>query len=663
MGNEPTYEDLMQQIAQLEEDLQRQRAAYDEQAQAQTLFLSLIDSLPLNVFSKDQDGRFILANRQYCQTVAKPMEAILGRTDEDFHPPEMARKYRRDDRSVMENRQVTSIEEEHRTTTGTVMDVNVIKAPLYNHQREVTGVLGVFWDISKRKQAERALHESEKRFRELVDLLPQSIYEFDTEGRILFANQSALRTFGYTPEDMGRRLTVWDLLDPKDHPRAWADMERSDVRRMRKGAEYTARHRDGRLFPIVAYSSPIERDGQTVGVRGIAIDLTEVRSLEERLNLAQKMEAVGQLAGGVAHDLNNLLSPILGYTEMLLDDLPPEADDRHALQSIHDAGLKARDLVQQLLAFARKQPLEITTIDLNRVVTGFERLLRRSIREDIIIEIELSRVPALVQADAGQIEQVIMNLAVNAQDSMPTGGRLTLETAIVHLDDTYADEHPEVTPGPHVMLSLSDTGQGIATADRERVFDPFFTTKERGKGTGLGLSTVYGIVRQHHGHIWLYSEPEQGTTFKIYFPSAEAGQTAAAAAKNDAPRVTQGTETVMVVEDNDMLRDMAVHILERQGYRVRTATNGEDCLRQMQDGGETVHLLLTDVVMPGMNGRELFRQLSAQRPGLKVLYMSGYTDNVILHHGVLEKGIAFIQKPFSVAGLATQVRKVLDQDS
>ena len=660
MANEPTYDDLMQQIAQLEEDLHRQRAAYDEQTQAQSLFLSLIDSLPLNVFSKDKEGRFILANRQYCQTVGKSMEDILGRTDDDFHPSAMARKYRRDDRAVMNSRQVTTIEEEHRTTTGTVMDVSVIKAPLYNRHREISGMLGVFWDISQRKQTERALHESEKRFRELVDLLPQSIYEFDAKGRIVFANQNALITFGYTTEDISHGLAIWDLLDARDHARVKADVRQADTLRLRKGVEYTARHREGRRFPIMAYSSPIERDGRTVGGRGIAIDLTEIRSLEERLNVAQKTEAIGQLAGGVAHDLNNLLSPILGYAEMLSDELPPDDFNRHAVRSIQEAGLRARDLVRQLLAFARKQPLDITTIDLNQVVGGFERLLRRSIREDIIIEVELAPAPALIQADAGQIEQVIMNLAVNAQDSMPRGGRLTLETAVVNLDDHYTTEHPGVEPGPHVMLSLSDTGHGIASADRERIFDPFFTTKERGKGTGLGLSTVYGIVRQHLGHIWLYSEADHGTTFKIYFPSAT-GQAAPRTAKDECPCAARGTETIMVVEDNEMLREMAVHILERQGYRVLMAANAHECLQQLQSCDHPVHLLLTDVVMPGMNGRELFGQLSALRPGLKVLYMSGYTDNVILHHGVLEKGIAFIQKPFSVAGLTGQIRRILDK--
>ena len=662
MGNQPTYDELMQQIGQLEEELKHQRQAYDEQAQTQSLFLSLIDSLPLNIFSKDKNGRFILANRQYCHTVGKSMTDILGRTDEDFHPPEMARKYRSDDRAVMDSLQVTVLEEEHRTTGGMTMDVRVIKAPLYNRQREVTGVLGVFWDISQRKQTERALHESEKRFRELVDLLPQSIYEFNLDGRITFANKSALRTFGYTQEDLDTGLNIRNLLTEEDHQRVQTDIARADDLHRRLGTEYTARHRDGHPFPVVAYTSPIRKDGHTIGIRGIAIDQTDIRNLEERLNIAQKMEAVGQLAGGVAHDLNNLLSPILGYAEILLDDLAPQDLNRPAIQSIQEAGQKARDLVQQLLAFARKQPLQITTINLNHVVSGFEKLLRRSIREDILIAIDLTETPALIRADAGQIEQVIMNLAVNAQDSMPKGGRLTLETAVIDLDENYADDHPGVTPGRHAMLSLSDTGQGIPHAHRDRIFDPFFTTKERDKGTGLGLSTVYGIVKQHHGDIWLYSEPDQGTTFKIFFPAVN-GHAEPIATRLGARQPDQGSETIMVVEDNTMLRDMAQKILERYGYRVLIAGSGEECLQRLTTHDGPVHLLLTDVVMPEMNGRELYARLAPLRPDLKVLYMSGYTDNVILHHGVLEVGIDFIQKPFSVQGLANKVRMILDKNA
>jgi len=662
MANQATYEELMQEIAQLKDELDQQRQAFEQQTHSQALFLSLIESLPLNVFSKDKAGRFILANRQYCATIGKSADEILGRTDDDFHPTEMARKYRQDDQAVMASGEATIIEEIHRSTDGDPMDVRVIKAPLYDRHQEVTGMLGVFWDISERKRTERALHESERRFRELVDLLPQSIYELDLHGRILFTNQSGLQVFGYTLEDIDNVLSIWDLLVEEDHPKAKADMAllADPQLETRTTMEYTARHRKGRCFPIATYTSPIRQGQDIVGVRGIAIDQTDIKNLEERLDVAQKMEAVGQLAGGVAHDLNNLLSPILGYAELLLEDLVDGDENRPSVQSIHDAGLKARDLVQQLLAFARKQPLDITTIDLNQVIDRFEDLLRRSIREDIVIDVHLSQTPVLMKADAGQIEQVIMNLAVNAQDAMPRGGHLTLETAAVDLDERYASEHPGVTPGPHIMLSLSDTGQGIPDDHRKRIFDPFFTTKERGKGTGLGLATVYGIVKQHQGNIWLYSELERGTTFKIFFPTVQ-GQIAPLADGTAATRTPRGKETIMVVEDNAMLRDMAIHILNRQGYAVIQAGSGEECLQRLDEHDGPVHLLLTDVVMPGMNGRELYTRLAARQPDLKVLYMSGYTDNVILHHGVLEEGIDFIQKPFSVQGLTEKIRLILDQ--
>ncbi len=660
MEQQPTYDELMQQVAQLKHDLDCQRQSCEEQAAAHNLFLSMIESLPLNVFSKDKEGRFILANRQYCRTIGKPAEAILGCTDHDFHPPELARKYREDDLAIMAGGTVATLEEEHRSTTGASMDVSVIKAPLYSHHGEVTGMLGVFWDISERKQAERALYESEQRFRELVDLLPQSIFEFALDGRILFTNKSGLKVFGYTAEDVDAGMTIWDLLVPEDHARVRADMARTYTHKRRTPMEYTAQHREGHRFPIAAYTSFIQRDDAIVGVRGIAIDQTDFKNLEARLNMAQKMEAVGQLAGGVAHDLNNLLSPILGYAELLLEDLDDGGFTRQGVQSIHDAGLKARDLVQQLLAFARKQPLSITTVDLNQVIVRFEDLLRRSIREDISIDIHLCENPTLTRADAGQIEQVLMNLAVNAQDAMPEGGRLTLETAAIQLDEAYAKEHPGVTPGPHVMMSLSDTGPGIPESYRERIFDPFFTTKEQGKGTGLGLATVYGIVKQHKGNIWLYSEPDHGTTFKVFFPAVR-GQVAPQTAAGKAPAPKRGQETIMVVEDNAMLRDMTEQILRRHGYTVLVAGSGDACLQVLATHNAPVHLLLTDVVMPGMNGRELYTRLADQRADLKVIYMSGYTDNVILHHGVLEDGIDFIQKPFSMQALTDKVRRCLDR--
>ena len=386
----------------------------------------------------------------------------------------------------------------------------------------------------------------------------------------------------------------------------------------------------------------------------------EHEKLEEQYHQAQKLESIGRLAGVVSHDLNNLLSPILGYGEMLLDDLDPGDARRESVDEILRAGLRARDLVRQLLAFSRKQTLEYTPVDMNKAVTGFEMLLRRTIREDIAIEIIQSPDIRTIMADIGQIEQVIMNLAVNAAGAMPEGGRLTIETATADLDEYYAAKHQGVRPGAYVMLAVSDTGCGMDDETREHAFEPFFSTKGE-QGTGLGLATVYGIVKQHGGNIWVYSEPDKGTTFKIYLPVSEEARVEEKTTDKKAIDL-KGSETILLVEDNEQVRDLARAILRRQGYAVLEAENGPKALTVLASHDDPVHLLLTDVVMPEMNGKELFAKAAEKYPGLKVLYMSGYTANVIDHSVELEKGIAFIQNPFTIQALTAKVREVLEQD-
>jgi PAS domain S-box-containing protein len=380
--------------------------------------------------------------------------------------------------------------------------------------------------------------------------------------------------------------------------------------------------------------------------------------LEEQYHQAQKVESIGRLAGGVAHDLNNLLTPILGYSEILKDDLDPSDTRRESVEEVLNAGFRARDLVRQLLAFSRKQTLEYRPMDLNIALTGFGKLLQRTIREDIEIEIIPSPDILTIMADIGQIEQVIMNLAVNAQDAMPEGGCLTIETATAELDEEYAAKHQGVKPGTYVMLGISDTGCGMDEETLDQVFEPFFSTKGE-LGTGLGLSTVYGIVKQHGGNIWGYSEPGKGTTFKVYLPvSGEA-----LIEENPVESISASpkcSETILLVEDNEQVRELAHTILKRQGYTVLVAENGPEALTILTAHDGTVDLLLTDVVMPGMNGRDLFDKVTEKQPAIKGLYMSGYTDDTIAHCGVLDEGTAFIQKPFSVQTLAAKVREVLE---
>jgi len=388
---------------------------------------------------------------------------------------------------------------------------------------------------------------------------------------------------------------------------------------------------------------------------------TEVllKKMEAQLLHAQKMEAVGRLAGGVAHDFNNLLSVIISYSQMILSGLVKDDPLRQEVEEINKAGERAADLTKQLLAFSRQQVLEPKVLDLNHHISGMERMLIRLLGADVTLTFLPARNLRRVSADPGQLGQVIMNLAINARDAMPTGGRLTIETANVDLDAGYTAHHHAVAAGEYVMLAVSDTGLGIDKATQIRIFEPFFTTKERGKGTGLGLSTVFGIVQQSGGHIWVYSEPGKGTTFKIYFPRATANETESASKMTDPPPVIGGNETILLVEDDDQVRNVARGILRRNGYHVLEAPNAGEALLICEKHGAKIDLLLTDVVLPRFSGRELAERVASLRPEMKVLYISGYTDEAIVNHGILHSGEAFLQKPITPDLLARKVREVL----
>jgi len=385
-------------------------------------------------------------------------------------------------------------------------------------------------------------------------------------------------------------------------------------------------------------------------------------ALQEQLRQSQKMEAIGQLAGGVAHDFNNILTVIHGYSELVINSLDASNPIRDDVKEIKAAADRASALTRQLLAFSRKQVLQLKVLDLNSLVSNMVKMLRRMIGEGIELTTLLSDDLGTIKADPGQIEQVILNLAVNAKDAMPKGGKLTIETANVDLDQDYADLHLNVVPGPYVMLSVSDTGVGMVSEVREHILEPFFTTKEKGKGTGLGLSTVYGIVKQSGGNIWIYSEPGQGSTFKIYLPRVEEEVDSMLQSSSVGTRSQQGSETILLVEDEKMVRTLAQTILRRNGYNVLEAENGEEALRVVEEQkGKPINLMLTDLIMPRMNGRELSDHLKPLLPGIKVIYMSGYTDEAVSEHGMLAPGIEYIQKPFPPDALVKKVRSVLDR--
>lgn len=431
------------------------------------------------------------------------------------------------------------------------------------------------------------------------------------------------------------------------------------------GGEAASMTRDELEARVQQRTAELEHTNEEL-LRVIAEQLKTEKALQrsqEQLQHAQRLEAVGRLAGGIAHDFNNLLSVVLGYSISIASELPEDSAMRADLEEIRRAGERAAELTQQLLAFGRQQVLEPRVVDLNDVMLRVDRMIRRILGEDI----ELVTLPAhplwKVKVDPGQIEQVILNLAINARDAMPEGGRLTVETGNLTIDDDYAQLNVGSAPGPHVMLSVSDTGIGMPKETQAKIFEPFFTTKEKGKGTGLGLSTVFGIVKQSGGHIWLYSEPGKGTTFKLCFPrTVEVGDSVA---PSELPPVAapRGTETVLLVEDDTQLRALARTILVRHGYAVLDAPNPVEALRISAGFPGKIALLVTDVVMPHMNGRELSRKLLELRPDTKVLYMSGYTDNAIVHNGILDAGVAFLQKPLTPAVFARKVRQVLDGQS
>src|SRR5579863_8556513 len=518
----------------------------------------------------------------------------------------------------------------------------------------------ICWLNAALRSVQENLRRSELNFRSLVTNAPYGICRCDATGKILDANPAFLEMLGYSAatELIGRH--IYDLYGDAEQWFDLADSLRGSTPFKGLTAEWKKRDNSTTGVRVSGRSVSNGREGGVV-FELFAEDITERRVLEQQLRQSQKMEAVGRLAGGIAHDFNNLLMVISGYSEFLLERLVAEPDLRAPAQEIASAAERASSLTRQLLAFSRKQMLAPKTVNLNSIVDENLKMLNRMIGEDI----DLVMVPATnlwpVRADSGQIEQVMMNLAVNARDAMPSGGKLTIETSNVTLDEDYARFHAPLRPGDYVMIAISDTGAGMDTETQQHIFEPFFTTKGP-KGTGLGLSTVYGIIKQSGGYIWVYSEMGRGTTFKVYLPrvAETVASPAHIAAPAESATTEPGTETILVVEDEANLRYLVRQFLEKQGYRVIEAADGAVAMQIAVAHDAVIHLLLTDVIMPGMNGRELAQRVLEIRPNVKVLYMSGYTENVIGRNGTLDVGIRLLQKPFTLRDLRNKVREVLD---
>jgi len=638
--------------AQLEEILTGREALRQASANWQTTFDAIGDIVVL----LNPDHEIIEINRAGLKALKKTREELVGqRCYQLFHQTE----------APIEECPCTKTLANHQAgfseVTADGKTLELLTYPVMDENNHIKAFTHIIKDITGRKQAEEATRRQSEFLRTVIDSLAYPFYVINVSD---YTIQLAGKTLG---TNLPEGITCHALTHKSDKPCDDADNPCTIEKVKQSGKDVVLEHRHydarGNARYVEIHASPIfDSQGNVVQVIESTIDITERRNLEEQFLQAQKMEAVGRLAGGVAHDFNNVLTAIMGYSELALDALPEEHPEHNHIEEIRKAGERAAALTRQLLAFSRKQILQPEVLCLNEVVSGMTKMLRRMIPEDVELVAVLDPALERVKLDPTQMEQVLMNLAVNARDAMPKGGKLTLETANVELDLAYSRSHPEVQPGNYVMLAVSDTGCGMDEATQARIFEPFFTTKEKSKGTGLGLSTVYGIVKQSGGSIFVYSEPGKGTAFKIYLPRVDEvpGERGPVVEKRPGPALPQGAETVLVAEDDETLRRLIYEILQSSGYAVLEAGRGEEALRLAGEHAGPIHLLITDMVMPGMGGRDLAVRLAALRPGTRVLYVSGYTDDAIVRHGVLEPGLAFLQKPFKPEALLHKVREVLE---
>jgi PAS domain S-box-containing protein len=525
------------------------------------------------------------------------------------------------------------------------------------------GVVTIGRDISDRLRADKSREEAEAKYQTLVEQVAAISYiaELGVDGQWLYVSPQVETMFGFSMDEWLADSRHWMRHIHREDHQVVEAAEESSKRGERFQAEYRVIRKDGRVIWVSDTAVVVPGSDAHPLMEGIIVDITERKQFEGQLQQARRMEAVGRLAGGIAHDFNNLLTIIKGYTELALMRAKGLPELKTDIERIEDASERASGLVRQLLAFSRRQVLQPKVLDLNEIVIGLDKLLRRLMDEDIEMLTIADKPVGAIKADPGQIEQVIMNLVVNARDAMADGGRLIVETANVELDAIYARDHATVRPGRYVMLAVSDTGTGMSAETVAHIFEPFYTTKESGRGTGLGLSTVYGIVKQSGGYIWVYSEAGRGTTFKVYLPRVDEVVEALPPAKvTTRDRSRTGSETILLVEDEPDLRELTRTVLAAKGYAVMEARNAEEAESLAESAGTKIHLLLTDVIMPGMSGRELAKRILARHAAVRVLYMSGYTYNVIAQGGTLERGVAFLQKPFAPSALIEKVREVLD---
>ena len=652
-----------EQIRKLNEELEQRVVERTRELQdSQKLFRTLAAAAPVGIIRTDAAGNCVYVNERWCEIAGITQEEARGEGwAGPIHPDDRIRVLEEWYQAAKEGSPFRSEYRFGRPDSG-VRWVIGQAAPERGKDGEVPGYVGTITDITERHQAEEALRESEERFREMAENI-REVFWISNVGmtEILYISPAYEEIWGRTRASLIENpRSFLDAIHSEDREAIRAGVERQAEGNYEiSGSEYLIIRPDGSIRWIRAHPFPVRNERGEI--YRIAEDITESKRAEEQLRQAQKMEAIGQLAGGVAHDFNNPLMLIGGYSELMSAQVRENDPLRNHLVEIQKATARATSLTQQLLAFSRKQVLKPEVLDLNAVVAETERVLGRLIRENIELTIDLAPDLGCVRADRGQIEQVVMNLVINAGDAMPEGGKLTVETSNVQLSQAYLNRHAKVEAGSCVMLAVSDNGVGMDARTKARIFEPFFSTKEKGRGTGLGLSTVYGIVKQSGGNIWVYSEPGQGTTFKVYLRRVqEKVKSAPARGKASRGEALRGSETILLVEDEESIRRLTRDFLEKEGYKVIEARNGQEALWVSDRHAGVIHLMMTDVVMPGMSGAVLAEKIAANRPELKVLYMSGYADAAIVRHGVLDGEKAFLQKPFALQVMAEKLRTVLD---
>lgn len=654
---QPEHKQIFGKAARLARIAIERRLIEDELTTGKEVFRSLIESTSDIIVVLRHDGMIRYLSPSAERVLGFPPEDLIGRSWFDFfHPEDMGPAEKFFDNCLLASGAGLPAELRfRRKNSGWRVLETFANNQLFNTR--VAGIIVTGHDITDRKRTEEALISSEERYRELFENANDIIYTCDLSGRLTSVNKAGEQITGY-PRKESLAMNIADWVAPEYRALVLQMKEEEIGGAAKTGYELEFVDKSGNRVMLEVSTRLIFQRGMPVAVQGIARNISERKRLEALLLQSQKMEAIGRLAAGVAHDFNNVLTVITGYTQWMLDEFEPESPLRENAIEILLAASRAASLTSQLLAFSRNQVIQPVIVDLNGIVAGLERMLRRVIGEDIELVAKMSPRLGAVKADPGQIEQVILNLVVNARDSMPRGGRLVIETANVAIDSEYCQSDFDCQPGPYVMVSVSDTGFGIDESIRSQIFEPFFTTKDKGKGTGLGLSTVYGIVKQSGGHISFHSESSVGTVFRVFLPRRDEPPSQPRSVGRR--RSGRGAETILLVEDEVGVRRMVRDLLSRLGYTILEATDYRSAQNFVLQPETTIHLLLTDVVMPDVSGPELADRLKGLNSSLKVLFMSGYTDDAIAPQGVLEPGIAFLQKPFTPDALAEKVREVLD---